>query len=1041
MSVNVRLLGSFEVAVNGVPVADDAWTRRHAASLVKLLALAPERRLHREQVMDALWPGLTVDAAGPRLHKAAHYARRAMGDEGASLVLRNDMVALRSEGTVAVDVDRFTELAARALAEGDRAAAAAALTEYGGALLPEDLYEPWTDEPRDKARRAYLDLLRLAEEWERLVDEDPTDESAHLALIRASSERGDVRGALRQFERLDQALRRELGTAPSVAAERLRAQLETRAHLPHHASPDVHRRTKLFGRRDVADRVRERIVQAEGGRGGTLLVSGPPGVGKSAVLDLAEASARARGWRTGRGTASMVEGPWPYAPVLEALSDLCRKHPALLDGLDDVYRTEIERALSGRDVAWSGESGHQRLFVAAAELTRLASAGHGLLLVVDDIHEADEASLRLIHYLSRCAMTEPVLLALAHRTHAPESMREVTESLVARGTGTRIDLEPLTEAATRRLLLERFPDLDPQRVERIWAASAGLPFAILELARSGDDPAPSLLPNLPGGVITAFQRVALLGPTFTTDELLAVVGLPEEEAYRCLGAALESLVVEAAESGFRFRHALVREALLEAMSPIARSAAEREIAEALADLGEPPARVASAFLAAGLPARAVPYVLRAVETAGALGAYRDALALIDGVRAYASDADLPRLLARRGDLLMALGDPQTIDAYREALTVTEGSEHRLVRARLARAAGFVGDFDTARSAVAGGSLEGDVADGPMLLALGNLAYFTGDIDAAWDLSVRAREMLQAPDDPWQLVDMVSLQGLIAHHRGDWFERFRMELKQTQGRQRLAGAVADAHLCVAEYVLYGPVPYADVIAETEELRRRAEHLGALRGVAFATALIGEAALLMGDLDRAERELLEAVDLHRDIDASAGQAHSLQRLAEVHVARGDRSGARELLERALPLARWSVISLHLLQRIHGTLIAAAPDPVAARGVVDRAEATLAETDRCAFCDVMLAAPAAIACADVGDIEDAYRHLAIAEQSAARWEGTAWPAAVLEARSHVAAAEGNDESSTALLTEAASLFRLAGQPLDAERCAAAKAAYTPA
>ena len=114
----------------------------------------------------------------------------------------------------------------------------------------------------------------------------------------------------------------------------------------------------------------------------------------------------------------------------------------------------------------------------------------------------------------------------------------------------------------------------------------------------------------------------------------------------------------------------------------------------------------------------------------------------------------------------------------------------------------------------------------------------------------------------------------------------MELRRTQGKQQIVTALFDAHLCVAEYLLYGPVPYAEVIEETEDLRRRAAHAGALRGVAFATALIGEAALLAGDLDRAERELLEAVELHRDIDASAGEAHSLARLAEVRLAQGDR-----------------------------------------------------------------------------------------------------------------------------------------------------------
>ena len=82
----------------------------------------------------------------------------------------------------------------------------------------------------------------------------------------------------------------------------------------------------------------------------------------------------------------------------------------------------------------------------------------------------------------------------------------------------------------------------------------------------------------------------------------------------------------------------------------------------------------------------------------------------------------------------------------------------------------------------------------------------------------------------------------------------MELRRTQGKQRLATALFDAHLCVAEYLLYGPVPVRR--GDPRSPRSCAAgptQVGALRGVAFATALIGEAALLMGDLDRAEREL--------------------------------------------------------------------------------------------------------------------------------------------------------------------------------------------
>ena len=234
------------------------------------------------------------------------------------------------------------------------------------------------------------------------------------------------RGALVQLERLEQALHRELGASPGAEAVRLRNELErstaVRSEQPSRRWFDG-RRAGCAALRDGEARataIRAVLDEAGAGRGVTVLVEGAAGMGKSAVLDLTDALARRQGWKVARGGASSVEGPWPYSPVLEALSALCRRHPALLlDALGDDYRTELERALSGRDLGWTGESSHQRLFVAAAELMRVGAAGAGLLLMVDDVHEADEASLRLLHYLSRCAVDERVVLVLAYRDPAP----------------------------------------------------------------------------------------------------------------------------------------------------------------------------------------------------------------------------------------------------------------------------------------------------------------------------------------------------------------------------------------------------------------------------------------------------------------------------------------------------------------------------------------------------------------------------------------------------------------------------------------------
>ncbi len=645
MTITLRLLGGFDVAVDGVPVVPEQWTRRQAASLVKVLALAPGRRLHREQLIEALWPGASLEAAGPRLHKAAHYARRALGGDGSAVLLRNDMVALLPEGDVSIDVDEFRARAREALEAGTPESAQAALAAYGGPLLPEDVYETWADEARESLRSVRVDLLRRAGRWDDVLAEDPTDETAHLALIHGHMDRGDVRSALRQFERLDHALLRELGTTASPEAERLRSRLHAASGRAAQPSTGPSQGVRLIGRRSVGDQIRDAMARADEGRGTTLLFSGMPGVGKTAVLGLAEALARQRDWRTGRGTASAVEGPWPYAPVLEAFGELCRKHPALLDGLDDRFRTEIEKALSGRDVSWSGESSHQRLFVAVAELMRLAATGHGLLLVVDDLQDADEASLRLLHYLSRCAVTEPVVIAVAHRPRVSETAQQVAESLVRRGAGSRVELAPLDEVATRRLLADRYPDLSPAKVEEICHVSGGLPFSALELAGGAGGGPDLVLAGLPPGAPETLQRLALLGIVFTTDELLALSDAGEDATYEQLEAAISAGLVEPAEAGYRFRHALVRERFEAAIPPSRRAVVRREVAERIAALGGPPARMAHLFIEAGLSSRAVPYVLRAVETAGALGAYRDALDMIDAVRDHTGADDLPRLLS------------------------------------------------------------------------------------------------------------------------------------------------------------------------------------------------------------------------------------------------------------------------------------------------------------------------------------------------------------------------------------------------------------
>ena len=527
---------------------------------MKVLALAPGQRLHREQVIDLVWPQDTIAEAVPKLHKAAHFARRAIGVPDA-VVLRGDQVILGPGGSVTVDAVQFEELARRALAAGDTAAAREALALYGGELLPGDRYEQWAEPRRDQLQRCHLDLLRLDGRWEAVAELDPGDERAHLALMRQFAASGDRHGALRQFERLDRALRQELGVAPGPEASALRDRLLADPGVfPRRDDPLIGRDLEL----SVADVA---LLDAAAGRSRTLVVVGEAGSGKSSLLTAVSAGAAELGMAAGHGTAAPVEGAWPYAPVIEALCGVCRQDPALLARLAGLHREEIERARNGTPVSWAGQSAHQPLFLAAAELVSLAAAERGLLLTVDDVHDADDGSLRLLHYLARSARGQRVCIVLAHRPVPAASALEATRrSLIDRYGAAELRLGPLGDRDAAALIRRYVAEPPAELVELVTTLGRGVPFLVTELARRavltpaagpGSAAGPdwgqalqaSMFARLRPTTREVLQRVAVAGASFDTDEFSALSGVPEQEAFGHLDDALAARIVEPAERG------------------------------------------------------------------------------------------------------------------------------------------------------------------------------------------------------------------------------------------------------------------------------------------------------------------------------------------------------------------------------------------------------------------------------------------------------------------------------------------------------------
>jgi DNA-binding SARP family transcriptional activator len=222
----IALLGRFAVRIDGRPVPDDAWRHKRAAELVKILALADTHRLHSEHITDLLWPDLGPAAAAGNLRKAVHFARAALGAASA-ISRRGAMLELCPGEPVIVDALAFDAAA--------RAGQLGALDAYQGDLLPEDRYASWAEEPRERLRALYLRLLKTAGLWEQVLDADAADEEAHQALIRRAIDAGDRRAAVRQFERLREHLRADLGAGP----DRESLALYERAISMEGAGPDL----------------------------------------------------------------------------------------------------------------------------------------------------------------------------------------------------------------------------------------------------------------------------------------------------------------------------------------------------------------------------------------------------------------------------------------------------------------------------------------------------------------------------------------------------------------------------------------------------------------------------------------------------------------------------------------------------------------------------------------------------------------------------------------------------------------------------------
>ena len=414
----------------------------------------------------------------------------------------------------------------------------------------------------------------------------------------------------------------------------------------------------------------------------------------------------------------------------------------------------------------------------------------------------------------------------------------------------------------------------------------GSPFFALELARAvAADGTLSVARPVWDAVTARFldldedsarmlRRLAVAGDDIDPACVLALTGLPEPDAFAMLDAYLEAGALTVSGARYRFRHELVRQALVEQIPPHQRVVLHRDVARRLAAADAEPALSPGTGLDGGQPDQAASWLLAAVRRAITLGAFTDALGHLEPLLKHAPrHAEACRL---RAETLDALGDSRAPAAYAAAAQLANEPGSRDLQAKEALAQLKLGDPSGALHTLEGvtpATTSGRVCQA--LTLSGAAAIGFGDPGLAAAKAAESRRLAIRLRDAGAIVEASWAQALAAHSHGDLRGSLWADLQETHALPELAIRIFDGQLCVTQRLLYGAMPYPEVIAFADSLAREAERLGAARGHGFAMTLRGEAELLSGRLDEAHDDLAAAARLNRTIGAATGEALALQR----------------------------------------------------------------------------------------------------------------------------------------------------------------------
>jgi DNA-binding SARP family transcriptional activator len=677
-----------------------------------------------------------------------------------------------------------------------------------------------------------------------MLAHNPADEAVHRELMRLYALAGRHHEALRQYQLCVEALATHLDQTPGPETESLYRQIvRGELTLPAASTPrpawlppapialEVEKGTPLVGREAELELLLEKVRAGWQGHGATILLAGDVGAGKTRLAY--EALRRAALFRmtTLMGTAYEQESRLPYQPFIEAIDRYLaeqrrppEQHP--ISHYQPMGSSDAQQELSG-------------LFKATATfLTTLASRAP-LVLLIDDLHAADEASLSLFHYLARQTRAAPVILLATYRPdvamQALSPFDSLLNALYRERLSQEIQLAPLAKLATAQIVTHTLGgDADPDLVQSIFEVAEGNPFFVQEIThailKTGSVTQDSGVWRLQPGArlqvpselrALVLERVKRLGPTVETalsagsvvgrefrfNLLREVTDLPDGELLDALDTALTSQLVEETPESYRFRHPLIRQALYDTLSRARRAWLHTRVAEAIeATSAAQPAglqphveALAFHYDLGGQYPRALPYLLQAGQKAAnifafevANGHFERALDLMNqlGIKDVAQRWSV---LEQLGWWALILADtPRAVARFEEALTLAPDETGRpdigdRVRAHRLAARTLISAGDAANAEChLQAALEdiGDAGDDSadyayLLHDVGLWHWHRNEYREAFDAAQRGLDIAERLGDSAAIARAYEVLALASHSLGDWQAGLNFENRRSE----------------------------------------------------------------------------------------------------------------------------------------------------------------------------------------------------------------------------------------------------------------------